>query len=201
MNSSKVFCSVDAGINTCSICYNSAFFSRNLSQRLHETLPAMELFKCGHGMCKNCWNQMKTSSTDMKCPFCRKDYVSRVANFNYAVLLSLESRGVIDAKDVPSPTKEIHTFDEFLEEWEDRMYLLSRCQHQFMILYRHIIHTEKSLLGERIKHQKEQKKKLATEERKQKRKLSRQSAICHICNKDTFTSEKQLNVHIKAKHG
>ena len=36
--------------------------------------------------------------------------------------------------------------------------------------------------------------------KKQTRKKSRQKAVCHICKKDTFTSEKQLNVHINAKH-
>ena len=201
MSDSKVFCSVTIGINTCGICYNNAFFSRMLPPAQHDTLPVMQLFKCGHGMCNTCWEQIKNSSKHFVCPFCRTNGGTRVVNFEHASLLSLEARGIIDAKEVPPPTKEIYTYEEFLEEWEDRTYLLCHSKHHFMMLYRQMIHTEKMVLLDKSKHQEEQSQKKALNDKTWKRKLSRQSAICHICNKDTFTSEKQLHIHIKAKHG
>ena len=35
---------------------------------------------------------------------------------------------------------------------------------------------------------------------KQARELSRKNATCPHCGKNTFNSEKQLQIHIKAKH-
>ena len=189
------------GINTCGICYNKAFFSDKLPQLQHDTLPVMQLFKCGHGMCNTCWEQMKSSSKHFACPFCRTSGGTRVVNLDYAVSLSLEARGVINVKEIPSPTKEIFTYEEFLEEWEDRIHLLCHSKHRFITLYRQMIYNKKIALRDRIKHQEEHEKKKALNDKKRKRQISRQLAVCHICNKNTFTSEKQLNIHIKAKHG
>ena len=35
---------------------------------------------------------------------------------------------------------------------------------------------------------------------KQQRAESREKAVCEICGKNTFTSMKQLEIHMKAKH-
>ncbi len=37
-------------------------------------------------------------------------------------------------------------------------------------------------------------------DRRAERARSRESAVCKICNKDSFTSEKQLWYHMKARH-
>tara|TARA_B100000902_G_scaffold399173_1_gene468798 strand:- start:453 stop:638 length:186 start_codon:yes stop_codon:yes gene_type:complete len=38
------------------------------------------------------------------------------------------------------------------------------------------------------------------QEKREARKLSREKAVCKYCNKDTFTSMKQLQLHIPKKH-
>ena len=37
-------------------------------------------------------------------------------------------------------------------------------------------------------------------EQKRMRECSRKNAVCSVCNKDTFTSMKQLEQHMNAKH-
>lgn len=201
MCETTMFCAVKVGRNTCGICYEDAFFSHLIPQRSHHALADMQLLSCGHGMCHSCWEQLTQSSlsSGFKCPFCRTEGTN-VANFNYAAFLSLEARGIICAEEVPAPMKSISTFSEFLEEWEERLYLLSKSKHPFMLLHKQIIYEEEQRKA-KVNAEKEKRQiKAVRLHKKQTRKKSRQKAVCHICKKDTFTSEKQLNVHINAKH-
>ena len=54
----KLHCSITAGVNICGICYNEANFSTSIPQKKHKRLPSMELFKCGHGMCTPCYQDL-----------------------------------------------------------------------------------------------------------------------------------------------
>ena len=200
MSQSNVFCNVKIGINKCDICYNEAFFSPKMPQEKHDTLCVMQLFKCGHGMCNNCFEAMKKTKKDFACPFCRYSDVTRIVNLDYAVSLSLDARGVINNKNVQSFTKEIYTYEDFLEEFEDKIHLLRYSNHHFMIIYRQMIYNEEISLSNKIKKKEEDIKKKILNDKKRERKVSRKLAVCKICNKNTFTSEKQLNIHIKAKH-
>ena len=53
--------------NTCSIC-----LQEGLSWNLNYSKTEMEMFKCGHGTCKNCYKKMKTENS-FSCPLCRGD--------------------------------------------------------------------------------------------------------------------------------
>ena len=69
-----------------------------------------------------------------------------------------------------------------------------------MTLYREIC---KNAAEENVKKREKRealKIKKAREDKKVAKKLSRERAVCKYCNKDTFTSMKQLEVHISKKH-
>ena len=196
-----MFCAIKAGKNTCEICYNDAFFSTTIPQKEHETLPCMHLFKCGHGVCETCFDAL-TSKSSFKCPFCRKGGAV-VANLDYAVSLSLEARGLLNANEtLPAPNKELNTFSEFIQDCRNNTALCSlNSKNTFMALHSHIL--SEDLKQKTIKKAKELKniKLLKEKKEKEERDRSRKSAICNICNKNTFTSLKQLQCHIEAKHG
>lgn len=198
----NIHCSIVAGVNICGICYNEANFSTSIPQKKHKDLPNMEMFCCGHGMCEDCYENMMKKTSQFNCPFCRKKGLT-IANFEYALSLSLQARGCLNSNEsLPSPIKIINTFSEYLEEWEweNKTQLLYSSNNLFMILLKQIIINEKN-----------KKKKLAEYKRKndiikekelikQARKESRENAVCKYCQKNTFTSMKQLEVHINSKH-
>ena len=55
--------------NTCPMC-----FRKELSWNLHYSKTQMEMFKCGHGTCKQCYRQMKLlnikQGKSFSCPQC-----------------------------------------------------------------------------------------------------------------------------------
>ena len=198
----NIHCSIVAGVNICGICYNEANFSTSIPQKKHKDLPNMEIFCCGHGMCEDCYENMMKKTSQFNCPFCRKQGLT-IANFDYAVSLSLQTRGCLNSNEsLPSPIKITNTLSEYLEEWEweNKTQLLYSSNNLFMILLKQIIINEKN-----------KKKKLAEYKRrndiikqkelvKKSRKESREKAVCKYCQKNTFTSMKQLEIHIKSKH-
>ena len=191
-----VFCNIHPGTNTCEICCEPAYFNINIPQKQHATKPTMELFECGHGVCRTCYERM-TKNKNFSCPFCRKTGVL-TPDFNYAVALSLQARGYNVS--VGSPVKIINTWNEFLEEHNYNFDLLEKRDSKFMQLYRQILNTYNE---QKRKQAILKQKKLKLEKQKgekQARELSRKNASCPHCGKNTFNSEKQLQIHIKAKH-
>ena len=194
---SSLFCAIKAGDNTCGICYNQAHYSISNPQIRHESLPNMELFKCGHGCCEECLKEI-TAKNKFTCPFCRQGSAS-MANFDYVISLSLEARGIND--NLASPIKQINTYSEFKKEWRNEAICALNNNHKFIALHNQIVSKEYER-RQSVKIKAAMNKKLTEKiENKNKRARSRDKAVCNICHKNTFTSLKQLNVHMKAKHG
>ena len=208
-DSTELFCAVKAGVNTCEICYNEAYYRISRSSPLQvrssrpapqpRSLPVMELFRCGHGVCETCLERI-TARASFKCPFCRKGGAT-IANFDYVVSVSLEAYGLLAShENLPSPVKQINTFSEFMEEWENAYLSTHNKKHVFVSLHKQIVFNERE--RERKEQQIEMERKAAAlkVEDKMRRVKSRNGAVCTICHKSTFTSAKQLEVHMNAKH-
>tara|TARA_B100000902_G_scaffold379611_1_gene414098 strand:+ start:3362 stop:3883 length:522 start_codon:yes stop_codon:yes gene_type:complete len=159
----------------------------------------MHLFKCGHGCCEECLKGI-TAKKKFMCPFCRQGS-ALIANFDYVVSLSLEARGIICINDnLPSPIKQINTYSEFMNEWRNEAVCALNKNHKFIALHNQIIAKEYERRRS-IEIKTAMNKKLAEKiENKNKRAQSRDKAVCSICHKNTFTSLKQLNLHMNAKH-
>ena len=196
---SEIFCSVKAGVNTCGICLQQAYFSTSFPQKPHQTLPTMELFVCGHGICASCMKEMERRGP-FKCPYCRSGGI-QIINFEHAVSLSLQARGLMHTNEkIPSRTKEINTFSEFMEEQENSQHMILNTKNRFMVLYKQII-KNKQMRQQKAEAQALKDKEIALKkEQKRMRECSRKNAVCSVCNKDTFTSMKQLEQHMNAKH-
>ena len=169
---------VKAGKNTCDICNETVKFSLCLDP----DGSRFELLVCGHGICKKCYDEMRKRSSKFVCPYCRSGGM-RLINTGGA------------------PEKRINTFSEFVEHWQGKEHLLSMHQGAFMTLFTEI---RKNAAEENAKNkQKREISKInkAREDKRQAKKTSRENAVCQYCNKDTFTSMKQLEVHISKKHG
>jgi len=206
----ELFCAVNAGVNTCGICFGEAYYSIATTQTPHETLPSMELLRCGHGVCEHCLEQMtrRTSANananaSFKCPYCREGG-ALVANFDFVISLSLQSSGLLCASEkLPFPVKKINTRKEFMEEWENTHFTtlsMKHSKHRFVVLHNQIIQTERERL-QKVKNQARKEKEIAAKAgEKRKRACSRNNAVCSACHKDTFNSMKQLEAHMNAKH-
>lgn len=170
-------CSVIVGVQECGICYEKAYYSKNIYNRYNTKYPIMSLFRCGHGMCKDCTMSM---IGEFKCPFCRDNGSIFLKTFG-----SNEYKG------------SNNTLCDFLEEWDGYYSRAMNSKHIFAELHKQIIsdHKKKKAI--------ENKKLIRDTKKKNKRNSrnnSRDKAICKICNRDTFTSEKQLAVHMSKKH-
>jgi hypothetical protein len=190
-------CGITSGTNECGICFEKAWFSNSIPQKQHPKHAQMELFVCGHGACHTCY-QTITKSKSFRCPFCRKSGLL-ITNLDYAVSLSLEARGYSMPPNM-LPSKKINTFSEFLEEHGNNWYLLQHRDSTFMNMHRQIILNHSELKRAEIKRKNNE---LETAKRKMEKRVkatSRKNAVCSQCNKSTFTSEKQLQIHIASKH-
>jgi hypothetical protein len=190
-------CGITSGTNECGICFEKAWFSNSIPQKQHPKHAQMELFVCGHGACHTCYQTM-TKSKSFRCPFCRKSGLL-ITNLDYAVSLSLEARGYSMPPNM-LPSKKINTFSEFLEEHGNNWYLLQHRDSTFMNMHRQIILNHSELKRAEIKRKNNE---LETAKRKMEKRVkatSRKNAVCSQCNKSTFTSEKQLQIHIASKH-
>jgi len=196
----KLHCSITAGVNICGICYNEANFSTSIPQKQHKTLPNMELFCCGHGMCENCYDSMMKRSNKFNCPFCRGEGLV-IANFDYAVSMSLKARGYLNSNvTLPLPIKKINTLGEYLEEWDDKSHLLYCNNNLFMLLMKQIILNNKTKMKKAAEYKRMSDLIKKKDEIKKQKAESKRKAVCEICGKDKFTSMKQLEIHKKAKH-
>lgn len=177
-----VYCNVNAKVNKCDICYESAYFSLRVPQWHHKTYPDMSLLRCGHGMCEICLDK-HTRKNGFSCPMCRAQSVGILKTFG-----SSEIRGNMDS------------FAQFTHEWRSNLERALTSGHQFAVLYRQICNDYK-LLKDKKKLNKIKDEK-ALEKRKEtiRRAKSRINAVCPHCNKNTFTSEKQRDYHISKKH-
>ena len=79
--------------NTCPICLDE-----NLSWHVNINLSDMELFKCGHGVCKTCYNKLKNRKEEFRCSLCRETGQTHFINFNKLA--------------------DWNTFSEWYDEWE-----------------------------------------------------------------------------------
>jgi len=185
MSFSKRYCDVIAGRNTCHICQETAWYSLRIPQPKHKTFPRMELLRCGHGMCQNCYDT-HTHNSDFECPFCRNG-PTYVATFGE----------IINKKPL---TKTINTINEYAYEWRNFIDRAMLSTHAFAILHKQICHDYKEYKEmKQLEREKEIKIKNAKAKR-DARALDKEKAFCHICGKNKFTSTKQLSIHIKAKH-
>lgn len=200
MNSQKLFSSITAGINTCGICYNEANFSTSIPQKHHKSLPNMELFCCGHGMCEDCYDSMMEKTNKFNCPYCREQGLV-IANFDYAVSLSLRARGYVNPNEpFPLPIKVSNTLSEYLEEWDDKTHLLYSSNNLYILLIKQIILNKKNKMKETAERKRINELIKKKDNQKKQKAESQKNAVCKTCGKDTFTSIKQLEIHINAKH-
>jgi len=121
-----LFCDIKAGKNTCKICKEEAYYptrnpSRNVVTIANTTLSVMQLFRCGHGMCRECYEKMCEIS-EFSCPFCRSKGADILENFGS-----------------PAVRRSVCTFRDFLDEWKDRMYLLRFAKHPYILLHNQIV--------------------------------------------------------------
>lgn len=79
--------------NTCPICLDE-----NLNWNLNIEISDMELFKCGHGVCKECYQKMKNRKEEFRCSLCRDSGQTHTINFH--------------------KLSTWNTFSEWYEEWE-----------------------------------------------------------------------------------
>ena len=195
----EIFCSVKAGVNICEICSQEAYFSTLIPQRPHKALRSMELLYCGHGICASCMEEMVRRGP-FKCPYCRIGG-TQIVNFEHAVALSLQSRGLLHTNDIiPSRTKVINTFSEFIEAKEETYHMIINSNNRFMVLYEQIKRNKQKSLQNAKKLALKHKQFEMKEEKKRARERSRDDAVCPLCHKNKFTSMKQLEQHMNAKH-
>lgn len=180
MSSNRLYCDITQGVNTCKICFNECYYSIKIPQNKHKKYNNMILFRCGHGTCNDCYNNFKHN---FKCPFCRNDSVNVMEHFGSQSIKCT-----------------MNTLDEFLSEWSNFLERAMKSNHIFAQLHRQIYNDyiikiqNKKVLDAKIKKEKDD---LA---KKTQKRIDRENAICKYCGKDTFTSSKQLQVHINKKH-
>jgi len=196
----KLYCAIKANINICNICSEEAFYSLYIPQKSHPTLPQMHLFRCGHGVCDTCIKKLLTYNNNVfRCPFCING-PTYIVNINDIFSSTIKQLCINNTYPSLIKRQTINIFLEFINEWKDKLYLLENSTHKFMILHRQII-TDLQNQHQKAKHiyYKETLNKIKTQ-KKLTRTISRNNAVCEICHMNTFTSEKQLNQHMKAKH-
>ncbi|GFR91194.1 hypothetical protein ElyMa_002586300 [Elysia marginata] len=180
------FCSITAGVNTCHLCFEKAFYSLKLPQRPHRKLPRMELFRCGHGMCASCYEAHTRAAGCFKCPWCRDGCSYIFPSFPHSA--------------AGPPKSSIATLSELVDEWSESLDLLYTTRSPFILLHKQIFEKEKNrqVLCRDLRVQAA--KEAAKREEKKKRAAEREKAVCGVCGKATFTSAKQLEAHTRAKH-
>ena len=181
-NDNLPFCAISAGLNECEICNTECIFGLHLPQ-VPSQRRRMELFRCGHGMCSVCYSTMTADEKNFSCPFCRDSGCFFLKSFG-----SSEKGGRAD------------TFNQWDTEFSSFRQISLRSQHPFAVLYRQIL-TDYRREKEASQKRRTVAKVIAKRVReKEKRVESEREATCPHCGKDTFTSMKQLGVHLATKH-
>ena len=138
----KLFCDVKAGENICKICTNKAYYPvNNPAKKYVDGVPVMQLFRCGHGMCYDCYKKMQKSQMSFSCPFCRNKGTVIMESFGSSVVKN-----------------RIYTIRDFLCEWKDRLYLLKFTSHPYVLLHKQIC-KEEAPPGKPKRYPKKKKKK------------------------------------------
>jgi len=176
----SIFCSIKAGINQCDICSKDSYYRIKRKDAEALKLPVMELFRCGHGMCEICYTSMIQLQKVFKCPFCRDE--GRIY------------------KSIDGGFDKSHTFRQYKDEFSHNPELIKYSQHPYVKLHRYIVgiyNMEKRAIKD---HKIIALRLVILQENKKTRQLSREKAVCKVCKKDTFTSQVQLWIHMRAKH-
>ena len=176
----SIFCSIKAGINQCDICSKDSYYIIKRKDAEGLKLPVMELFRCGHGMCESCYTSMIQLQKVFKCPFCRDE--GRIY------------------KSIDGGFDKSHTFRQYKDEFSHNHELIKYSQHPYLKLHRYIVgiyNMEKRAIKD---HKIIALRLVILQENKKTRQLSREKAVCKVCKKDTFTSQVQLWIHMRAKH-
>lgn len=195
MNQVPAHCSVKAGVNTCEICQNEAYYSCYLPQKLSsQGLPCMELFRCGHGCCSECYKEI--AARGFKCPWCRsgRTYIASFGESDLPVHCWMYNEEI--------QRRSIDTLTEFVNEWKNYLNILQKREkkHPFMILHSYIVEQERERRKRLCEAREEEMRQKRIQQVRQAKKADREAAVCPHCGKDTFTSTNQLAIHIYAKH-
>jgi len=195
MNQVPAHCSVKAGVNTCEICQCEAHYSCYLPQKpSSKGLPCMEVFRCGHGCCRNCYNEI--AARGFKCPWCRRGK-THIVSFSEP---DLPIHSWLYKDDIHR--RSIDTLTEFVCEWKNYLDILQKreTKHPFIVLHAYIVEQERQRRQRLCQAREEEKQKKREEQLRKAKKADREAAVCPHCGKDTFTSTKQLAIHISKKH-
>ena len=148
-----LFCNVNVGINECNICNCNAYYSAQIPQRKYKDLPRMELLRCGHCICQNCYNKI-INLGEFNCPWCRKESVYISEGFG-----SNKVRG------------KINTLHEFQLEWHNYLQRAMMSRHPLAKLHNQIVSKYILEKKQRLKRDNlEEKRKLRKLKKKQSRK-------------------------------
>lgn len=64
--------------NKCPVCLKDG-----LSWHLDICKSDMQMFKCGHGICKDCYIKLRNSQSEFSCPYCRENSQVNSIEFGY----------------------------------------------------------------------------------------------------------------------
>ena len=171
----EVYSCVNYGKNNCEICQEDCDY--RVTKYWDMTNTTMELFRCGHGVCIECYMKLPQP---FQCPFCRDGgrwYKS------------------------PTGIDNTNTLREYIREFGINTHLIPFSNHVFVRLHKQIYSKQppksKNLpknLPKRTTPGGGRSKNFPTGTK------TLQVYTCHHCTKNKFTSEYQLSIHIKAKH-
>ena len=167
----ELFSFVKYGPNICEICQNQCHYQ--VTKYWDMTKTTMELFRCGHGICSDCFGKLPKP---FQCPFCR-------------------DRG--RCYKTPTGIDNTNTLREYIREFGINTHLIPFSNHVFVRLHKQIYqngYTKPKNFPRGIIPGGGRSKKFPSETK------TPQSHTCPHCTKNKFTSEYQLSIHIKAKH-
>lgn len=163
--------------NKCSVC-----FEENLKWHYNSQMSQVEVFKCNHFTCKNCYQKMKSS---FRCPMCRAPGQKYLQTF-----------GVV-------ADKPWNTLDEWKKTFHNFLPHSLNCdvskipKSLFGLIYGDLMQKAQNYSIQKRKDKKK-KIKIAEQNTKRKRKADdRKNAVCPKCNTQC-TSSYQMNRHINS---
>ena len=161
--------------NECPIC-----FTKNLNWHYNANLSEVDVFKCNHFTCKNCYQKLKY---DFNCPICRAEGQFYLKTF-----------GVINEKPW-------NTLDEWKNDFSSFLPHSINCdinripKSSFGVVYSNLMLLAQNYIKNK-KMKKLENKKLAEKKEKRKAKaLDKQNTVCSKCGTQC-TSTIQLRKHI-----
>ena len=175
-NQKLLFSFVKYGPNICEICHNECHYKVTKYWDMANT--TMELFRCGHGICRDCFGKLPKP---FHCPFCRD------SGRWYKT---------------PGGVDNTNTLREYIQEFGLNTHLIPFSNHIFVRLHKQIYQNGSKLppnakpknFPRGTTPEGGRSKKFPSETK------TPQSHTCPHCAKNKFTSDYQLSIHIKAKH-